>query len=107
MKAKNFETATRTSAVEIMSTVAEEMPSLLRKQAEGLREHLFPSLFHMIAEADFADDEEGWLEEETTEDIAKNDVSSVAKVALDRITSQLGEKQSMACMQVLIQGAIQ
>lgn len=96
MKADNFEAATRQSAVEIISTLAEEMASMLRKQAESIKEHLFPAIFQMIAEPDLQQELEEWYVQENVEDIAKNDPSSVAKTALDRIATAIGEKQTLA-----------
>lgn len=96
MKANNFEPSTRQSAVEIITTLAEEMASMLRKQTEGIKEHLFPAMFQMIAEPELQDELDEWYEQENVEDIAKNDPSSVAKTALDRIASAIGEKQTLA-----------
>ena len=83
------------------------MASMLRKQSDSIKEHLFPAMFQMIAEPELQDELEEWLTQENVEDIAKNDPSSVAKTALDRISSAIGEKQTLANIQILIQGAVQ
>jgi hypothetical protein len=108
MKTKTFETNTRTSALEIVTTLAEEMPSLLRKRAGEIKEELFPAIFQMICEPELEDDLEEWINKtDEEEDIAKNDPSSVAKTSLDRIATAIGEKVALGGMQMLITGSVQ
>jgi len=47
---KDFENSTRQSALEIISSIAESMPNMLRKQTNELKEHFFPALFKMMLE---------------------------------------------------------
>lgn len=45
MKTTTFEVETRQSALEIISTICEETPSMFRKKQSGLKEQLFPAIF--------------------------------------------------------------
>jgi importin-5 len=65
IKNRQFEDSTRQSALEIITTLAENMPPALRKHQEELKTSLFPALAYMMTEID--DDLEGWLAEEETE----------------------------------------
>lgn len=62
MKTDSFEDSTRTSALEIVTTIAEERPSLLRKQVEQLRENLFPAMFRMIAKPELEEELQEWFD---------------------------------------------
>lgn len=67
MQNREFEDATRQSALEIVNTLAENMATLLRKHADQLQQHLFPAYAYMMAEVDMADDLDSWLAEEDYE----------------------------------------
>ena len=73
MKNKNFENATRSSAIEIIATIAEEMPSLLRKQQNELKTQFFPALAVMLTQFDNEDNLEEWALQQEEEILARND----------------------------------
>ena len=102
MRETGLESATRQSALEIITTLAEGMAGILRKHAEALRTHFFPALAFMMTEIEHADDLEAWLAEEDTELQAKNDPASVAADSLQRISVYLGEKTTLECMNLII-----
>jgi len=68
IKNTEFDEATRTSALEIISTLAESMAGILRKTGiDALRDNFFPALAQMMTEVDHADDLQAWYAEEDTE----------------------------------------
>jgi hypothetical protein len=67
MKNREFEEATRQSALEIVNTLSENMASSLRKHQTELNEHLFPAIAYMMTEVTNPDDMEAWFAEEETE----------------------------------------
>ena len=67
MRNREFENATRQSALEIISTLAEGMAAMLRKSGDDLKEHFFPALAFMMTEILHEDDLEAWYAEEDTE----------------------------------------
>ena len=67
MKNRDFEDATRQSALEIMNTLSENNASALRKQQKDLNDHLFPAIAYMMTELTNADDLDAWFAEEDTE----------------------------------------
>ena len=107
MKNRNFEDATRQSALEIISTLAENMAAILRKKTDDLQKHLFPALAYMMTEVPLADDLDAWFAEEDTELQAKNDPASVAADSLQRISVYLGEKTTLTCSSTLLKTAIE
>jgi hypothetical protein len=102
MKNREFEDATRSSAIEIVTTLSENMAAILRKHQNELKEHFFPALAYMMTEVDLADDLEAWYEEEETELQTKNDPSNIAAENLQRISVFLGEKTTLLCSSNLI-----
>ena len=82
MTNKQFENGTRTSAFELISTLAESIAGILRKHVEDLKTHFFPALAQMMTEIEHADDLESWYKEEDTELQSKNDPASVAADSL-------------------------
>ena len=106
IKNTGFDEATRTSALEIVCTLAENMAAILRKHQDALKDHLFPALAQMMTEVTHDEDLKSWYEEEDTELQAKNDPASVAADSLQRMSVFLGEKTTLACSTHLIQGAI-
>ena len=106
MKNREFEEATRQSALELVNTVAENMAATLRKHQSDLNEHLFPAMAYMMTEIVNEDDIEAWYAEEDTELQAKNDPASVAADSLQRLSVYLGEKTTLACTTNLIKAAI-
>ena len=107
IKNRQFEEATRQSALEIISTLAENMPPILRKHSDDLRDHLFPAIAFMMTEVELADDLPAWFALEDTEIQAKNDPAAVAADALSRMASYLGEKTTLHCSIHLVKSAIE
>ena len=62
MKNREFEDATRQSALEIILALAENAQSMLRKYQTELKDMLFPAMAYMMTEVDLADDIEAWYE---------------------------------------------
>ena len=60
----------------------------------------------MMTELTYKDDEQAWADELEDDLLAKNDPSSVASEALERLTDALGEKFILACSAEILQGAI-
>jgi len=50
---KSFENSTRQSALEIISTLAEDIPTIVRKEQQVLKSYFFPALAHMLAEVPY------------------------------------------------------
>jgi hypothetical protein len=50
IKNRDFEDNTRQSALEIIGTLGESLPPILRKNLEDLKTHLFPALAYMMTE---------------------------------------------------------
>ena len=103
---KSFEDSTRQSALEIITSLSENVPQLLRKCQSDLKEHLFPALMFMMAQPVYEDSLEEWNEYAEEELQARNDPASVAADSLNRIASFLGEKTTVACTTQIIKQAI-
>ena len=73
------------------------MPSMLRKEADSLKAHLFPALFIMISNVEYGEDLEEWSKSHDEEIQAKKDPESVGADALNRISSHLSEKTVIFC----------
>ena len=66
IKHKDFEEATRSSALEMITSLAENMAALLRKELDQLNTVFFPALALMMTELVHAD-LQAWLAEEDAE----------------------------------------
>jgi hypothetical protein len=99
----DFEVQTRTSANEVILTLADHMPAALRK-ADQTKEKFLPALLKMLCEIE--EDEETWASTNEESEISKNDVHSIARSAFVRISTQLGEKTMMSTMSPLIKACI-
>jgi len=58
----SFEESTRQSALEIISSLSEGIPQVLRKSQNDLKTHFFPALMHMLAQPLYQDSIEEWNE---------------------------------------------
>ena len=67
IKNREFEDNTRQSALEILGTLAEYNPTLMRKHQDELKGQLFPAVAYMMTELTNADDLEAWYLEEDVE----------------------------------------
>ena len=102
IKHKDFEEATRSSTLEIITSLAENMAALLRKNMTELQTQFFPAIAQMMTELEHADDLPAWYAEEDTELQTKNDPASVAAETVQRISVYLGPKTTLACCSPLI-----
>jgi hypothetical protein len=102
MKNKEFESPTRQAALELISSLAEAYPVLLKKVPEKLKTEFFPALCIMLTEVEDQDDLPAWAEKEEEDAIAKDDPASVAAETLARIAEDLGEKLIVNCSTQLI-----
>ena len=107
IKNKQFEDATRQSALEIIGTLGETLPPILRKHLDDLKNHLYPAMALMMTEVVHQDDLEAWYAEEDTELQTKNDPASVSADSLQRLSAHLGEKTTLACCSHLVKAAIE
>ncbi len=94
MRTESFESSSRQSSLEIISTMAESSPKMLRDQLKSLQDNFFPAIALMMLRKDIETqkDLEQWAEEAEEEILAKNDTCSVAAEALERISEHIGEK---------------
>ena len=104
---KSFEETTRQSAMEIISTIAESVPTLLRKNQNELRTQLFPALMHMLAEPLHGENVEEWANAVDEDLQTRNDPCGVAADNINRIASFLGEKATLASSSNLIKEALE
>jgi hypothetical protein len=86
IKNRDFEDNTRQLALEVIGTLGETLPPLLRKNLIDLQTHLYPALAYMMTEIQHADDVEAWLAEEDNELQSKSDPASVAADCLQRLS---------------------
>lgn len=100
MKATTFDESTRQTALEIISTISEQAPKMLRNQSDCLKEHFFPAIFMMLVEVE--DNIADWAAQDEEEIHGKDDISSIAAEALDRLSDILGEKTMLACSTQII-----
>lgn len=107
MKNTSFEWAPRSAALQIVTTVAEENPKLLRELKAQLETDFFPAICVMMTEVEHGDDLDAWANEVEEEILARNDPASVAAEALDRLAQSVGEKTTIAASSTLIREATQ
>jgi hypothetical protein len=100
MKAATFDVSTRQTALEILSTISDQSPKILRAQADSLKQHFFPAIFMCLCEVE--DNIADWAAEDEEDIHGKDDIASVASEALDRISEILGEKTMLACSSHII-----
>jgi len=106
MKNKDFEDATRQSALEIIQTMAEENPKMLKSLQGKVQSELFPAIAIMLTCCSHQDDLQEWADEPETEILAKNDPASVAAEALLDISSALGDKITIVASSQIINEAL-
>lgn len=103
---REFEDATRQSALEIVLALSENAAGMLRKYQDALKDKLFPAIAYMTTEVDYADDLDGWYQLEDEEMQTRNDPCSVASEGLQRLSVFIGEKTTLACCSLIIKAAI-
>ena len=107
MKNKNFEDGTRESALEIIGSVAEAHPKLLKENVEKMKEQFFPSLCVMMTKLENEDSLEDWYKVEEEDVFLSNDIASHSAESLERLVSKIGESMTLACTTQLIKEMIE
>jgi hypothetical protein len=102
MKTNQFETTTRQSALELVSTLAEANAKMIRDQSKTLQEHFFPAVFVMLTQVEDEDDLQAWADKPEEEIHGKDDASSIAAEALERLADLLGQNTMINCTSALI-----
>ncbi len=103
-----FENGTRRQAVELISTLSEQCPRLLRK-SPAMKEKFIPVLFQMMAQPEHSEDLKEWnndLSEGEEGDISKSDPHSVAKQGMAQVAFCIGEKAFMEMASVHMQSGL-
>jgi hypothetical protein len=90
MKTGTFELKTRSTALQIVATLGEANSKMLRDQAESLKDHIFPAIFVMLTQVEDEDDLQAWADKPEEEIHGRDDASSVASEALERLSEVLG-----------------
>lgn len=98
---KDFEDGTRSSAKEILVSLAEKAPGMVRK-IEGVKTQFYPALFQMITEVPYEDDLNAWAEEKEEEDVTRTDPHGVAREGLVRFARIMGEQVTIDASSDLI-----
>ena len=102
MKNKDFEDGTRESALEIIGTVAESHPKLLKDNKDSMMSQFFPSLCVMMTKLENEDDLEAWYEGEEEDIFLSNDIASHCAESLERLVGKIGEAMTIQCTTALI-----
>ena len=96
---KDFEEGTRSAAIELALSLAEQMPSALRKSADATKSFV-ATLFGMLMEVE--EDEGIWAETVEDADKLSTDPVSTASSAISRLAEAIGEKTTIAICQPII-----
>lgn len=102
MKNRAFEDGTRESALEIIGSVAEAHPKLLKQNIETMKTQFFPSLSVMMTKLENEDDIEAWYEVEEEDVFLSNDIASHCAESLERLSGKVGEAMTIQCCSQLI-----
>lgn len=102
---KEFEDGTRSSSKEIILSLADKAPAVVRKIKE-IKTEFYPALFQMITEVPYEDDLEEWANDHEEEDVTRTDPHGVAREALVRFARIIGEKVTIEASSDLIKRAI-
>lgn len=87
MKNREFEDSTRESALEIMISVAESHPKLLKEYREQVKTQFFPALCVMMTKVEYEDNLADWYADEEEDVFLSNDICSHAAESLERFVS--------------------
>ena len=102
MKNRDFEDGTRETALEIIISVAEAHPKLLKENVETMKSQFFPSLCVMMTKLENEDDLEAWYKVEEEDIFLSNDIASHAAESLERLVQKVGEAMTIQCCTQLI-----
>ena len=102
MKNRAFEDGTRESALEIVISVAEAHPKLLKENMEAMKTQFFPSLAVLMTKLENEDDLEAWYEVAEEDVFLSNDIASHGAESLERLSAKVGEAMTVQCCTELI-----
>ena len=97
MKNRAFEDGTRESALELVVSVAEQHPRLLKDNVEGVKTQFMPALCVMMTKLENEEDLAAWYETEEEDVFLQNDIASRAAESLQRLFGQVGEAMTIQC----------
>uniref|UniRef100_A0AC34Q8C4 Importin beta n=1 Tax=Panagrolaimus sp. JU765 TaxID=591449 RepID=A0AC34Q8C4_9BILA len=95
----------RQSSMEILVSLCESAPALIRKKAANYIEPLVQQCLSMMTELD--DDVNAWLEVDDTEDDIEEEIVALGETSIDRIACALGPKPVFPPAYRVIGGYIQ
>ena len=102
MKEKAFEDGTRESALEIIISVAEAHPKLLKQNKETMIQEFYPALATLMTKLENEDDLDAWYEVEEEDVFVSNDIASHGAESLERLSTKVGEAMTLECTTNLI-----
>ena len=97
MMNRDFEDGTRESALELIVSVAEAHPKLLKDNIEVMKTQFFPSLCVMMTKLENEDDLNAWYEVEEEDVFLSNDIASHGAESLERLCTKVGEAMTIQC----------
>lgn len=108
MMNSDFEPKTRSSAKEIILSIADMGAGMLRK-SKSIQTQFFPAIMSMIAEPTFPEDSDldEWANTIDEQMVTSNDVETIGKEALARFAVKIGEATTMTASSELIKDSIQ
>jgi len=86
---QDFEDSWRHLVLEVMVSLAENAPSMIRKRADKYIVALIPLILHMMTDLD---DDENWSTADVVDDDDHSDNNVIAESSLDRLACGLGGK---------------
>ncbi|KAI9141287.1 armadillo-type protein [Paraphysoderma sedebokerense] len=89
LKNGDLENSTRQTALELLLSIADAAPSMVRKQTPNFCQEVIPICFQMMAELD---DDPSWATTDDLEDDDETENYVVGEQAMDRIARSLGGK---------------
>jgi hypothetical protein len=99
---KTFHSDTRSNAKEVLLSLAEKAPTMLRS-IENIKSEFFPSLFEMLTEVTWENDIKAWAKEREDYSLARTDTHTIAREALIRLSKVMGEETTFSASSSLIQ----
>ena len=106
MRNNDFEEKPRESALEIITTIAEENPKTLKDQLESLKSHVFPSICIMLTQVKLQDELDEWYNQPEEDILTASDMAASTAEAIERLADRLGEKTILACCTTIINEAV-
>lgn len=103
VRAKDFETGTRTQASEIVLNLTEHMPAMMRKVPE-MKSEFFPAIFQLVTECE--EDDQVWAATLEDEQGTGSDAYSTGVNAIARLSAQMKEKFTIDACSSLIESCL-